>query len=111
MFSGQEMPKQMIMTASSRSVIASPNSGEDAHGGDDGQADGADHDQDAHQRRGVLDPVGVVHFRQTQGAAERAGDGYSVYVGVTRANVSVGTATEEAAADNLDRNTLEKAIR
>lgn len=43
--------------------------------------------------------------------AERAGDGYSVYVGVTRANVSVGTATEEAAADNIDRNTLEKAIR
>ena len=43
--------------------------------------------------------------------AERAGDGYSVYVGVTRANVSVGTATEEAATDNLDRNTLEKAIR
>ena len=43
--------------------------------------------------------------------AERAGDGYSVYVGVTRANVSVGTAAEEAAADNLDRNTLEKAIR
>jgi hypothetical protein len=43
--------------------------------------------------------------------AERAGDGYSVYVGVTRANVSVGTATEKAAADNLDRNTLEKAIR
>lgn len=43
--------------------------------------------------------------------AERAGDGYSVYVGTTRANVSVGTATEEAMADNLDHNTLEKSIR
>ena len=43
--------------------------------------------------------------------AERAGDGYDVYIGVNRANVSVVTATEEAAADNLDHNTLEKAIR
>ena len=43
--------------------------------------------------------------------AERAGDGYSVYVGTTRANVSVRTETEEAMADNLDHNTLEKAIR
>ena len=43
--------------------------------------------------------------------AERAGDGYSVYVGATRANVSVMTATDEAAADNFDHNTLEKAIR
>ena len=43
--------------------------------------------------------------------AERAGDGYSVYVGINRANVSVRTETEEAMADNLDHNTLEKAIR
>jgi hypothetical protein len=43
--------------------------------------------------------------------AERAGDGYDVYIGVNRANVSVGTASEEAMADNLDHNTLEKAIR
>ena len=43
--------------------------------------------------------------------AERAGDGYSVYVGTTRANVSVRTETEEAMADNLDHNTLEKSIR
>ena len=43
--------------------------------------------------------------------AERAGDGYSVYVGTNRANVSVRTETEEAMADNLDHNTLEKAIR
>lgn len=43
--------------------------------------------------------------------ANRAGDGYSVYVGTNRANVSVRTETEEAMADNLDHNTLEKAIR
>jgi hypothetical protein len=43
--------------------------------------------------------------------AERAGDGYDVYIGINRANVSVRTATEEAMADNLDHNTLEKAIR
>ena len=43
--------------------------------------------------------------------AERAGDGYDVYIGTNRANVSVVTATEEAAADNLDHNTLEKSIR
>ena len=43
--------------------------------------------------------------------AEKAGDGYDVYIGINRANVSVRTATEEAMADNLDHNTLEKAIR
>lgn len=43
--------------------------------------------------------------------ADRAGDGYDVYIGVNRANVSVRTTTDEAAADNLDHNTLEKAIR
>lgn len=42
---------------------------------------------------------------------ERAGDGYDVYIGPNRANVSVGTATEEAEQDNYDNNTLEKAIR
>lgn len=40
-----------------------------------------------------------------------AGDGYSVYVGPTRANVSVRTETDEAAQDNLDNNTLLKAMR
>ena len=39
----------------------------------------------------------------------RAGDGYDVYVGRTRANVSV--ATEAAAQDNLENNTLLKAVR
>ena len=43
--------------------------------------------------------------------AERAGAGYDVYIGINRANVSVMPATEEAMADNLDHNTLEKAIR
>ena len=43
--------------------------------------------------------------------ADRAGDGYDVYIGVNRANVSVATSTDEAYADNLDHNTLEKSIR
>lgn len=70
----------------------------------------------------VLDRTGVRELMQSQEmqdvlvefasqVAERAGDGYDVYIGTTRANVSVMTATEEAAADNLDHNTLEKAIR
>lgn len=41
----------------------------------------------------------------------RAGDGYEVYHGPSRANVSVRTATAEAAQDNLDNNTLLKAVR
>ena len=43
--------------------------------------------------------------------ATRAGEGYDVFVGKTRANVSVYTATESAMKDNLDNNTLEKAVR
>ena len=41
----------------------------------------------------------------------RAGDGYSVYVGPTRANVSVRTETDEAIQDNYDNNRLLKAVR
>lgn len=41
----------------------------------------------------------------------RAGDGYEVYHGPTRVNVSVRTVTDEAAQDNLDNNTLLKAVR
>ena len=70
----------------------------------------------------VLNRAGVRELMQSQEmqdvlvefagqVAEDAGDGYDVYIGVNRANVSVVTATEEAAADNLDHNTLEKAIR
>lgn len=70
----------------------------------------------------VLNRAGVRELMQSQEmqdvlvefagqVAENAGDGYSVYIGATRANVSVRTETEEAMADNLDHNTLEKAIR
>ena len=41
----------------------------------------------------------------------RAGDGYEVYHGPSRVNVSVRTVTDEAAQDNLDNNTLLKAVR
>lgn len=43
--------------------------------------------------------------------ANRAGEGYDVHVGSTRANVSVETATKKAREDNLENNTLEKAVR
>lgn len=43
--------------------------------------------------------------------ANRAGAGYVAYVAPTRAVVSVETGTEEAYRDNLENNTLEKAIR
>lgn len=43
--------------------------------------------------------------------AARAGEGYDVHTGPRRLNVSVRTETEEAAADNLEHNTLEKAVR
>ena len=45
------------------------------------------------------------------GIATRAGEDYEVYVGPTRANVSVRTANERGAQDNLDNNTLLKAVR
>lgn len=45
------------------------------------------------------------------GVAKNAGEGYSVYIGPTRANVSVQTDTDEAIQDNLDNNTLLKAVR
>lgn len=54
--------------------------------------------------------VDVLTEYATQVAA-RAGEGYSVYIGKTRANVSVVADTDEAYQDNLDNNTLEKAIR
>lgn len=70
----------------------------------------------------VLDTAGVRELMQSQEmigvlteyagqVAERAGEGYSVYVGVNRANVSVVADTDEARADNLEHNTLEKSIR
>lgn len=47
-----------------------------------------------------------------QGVASRAGDGYEVdsMVGKTRANASVYAATKEANRDNLENNTLLKAL-
>ena len=70
----------------------------------------------------VLNKAGVRELMQSEemqdvlleyakSIATRAGEGYDVFVGKTRANVSVYTATEEAAKDNLDNNTLEKAVR
>lgn len=41
----------------------------------------------------------------------RAGDGYSVHIGPHRANVSVRTESDDAIQDNLDNNTLLKAVR
>ena len=46
-----------------------------------------------------------------QQVSKSAGDGYSVWVGPNRANVSVSASTEEAYQDNLENNTLEKVIR
>lgn len=45
--------------------------------------------------------------------AKRAGEGYDVYVGKTRANVSVGvqSTTDSAARDTRDNHTLNKATR
>ena len=42
---------------------------------------------------------------------DRAGEGYDVYVGPHRANVSVRTRTDAAVQDNLDNNTLLKAVK
>lgn len=41
----------------------------------------------------------------------RVGDDYSVYVGRTRANVSVRTDNDDAIQDNYENNTLLKAVR
>ena len=50
---------------------------------------------------------------RAQAIAERAGNGYEtdVFVGKTRANASVFASTEDAMKDNLDNNTLLKAVR
>ena len=42
---------------------------------------------------------------------DRAGDGYDVKYGRTRVVAFVETATDEAVQDNLDNNTLLKAVR
>lgn len=45
--------------------------------------------------------------------ADRAGNGYevNVFVGKTRANASVSTKTKKAMRDNLQNNTLLKAVK
>lgn len=50
------------------------------------------------------------HAQAVQG---RCGDGYEVttHTGKNRVNASVHAATVEARRDNLDNNTLEKAVR
>lgn len=48
-----------------------------------------------------------------QGIADRAGEGYTVsdYVGTNRCNSSVIAETKENIQDNLDNNTLLKALK
>lgn len=41
----------------------------------------------------------------------RAGEGYDVYVGKTRANVSVRTRDDKAVQDNLEKNTLLRSLK
>jgi 23S rRNA A2030 N6-methylase RlmJ len=57
------------------------------------------------------DAMGVVREYADQ-IRNRAGDGYEVseYVGKTRVNASVYAATEEARKDNLENNTLLRAV-
>lgn len=59
-------------------------------------------------RSGEMGEVLKSYARQV---ATRAGEGYDVYVGPHRANVSVKAGTDKAKADNLEHNTLEKAVR
>lgn len=59
-------------------------------------------------RSGEMQSVLVSH---ANGIRNRAGDGYDVHVGPRRANVSVMTGTDAAARDNMDNNTLLKAVR
>ena len=55
----------------------------------------------------------AICLEQANAIAARAGDGYTVstYIGKTRVNASVITATSKAARDNLKNNTLLKAVR
>lgn len=52
-----------------------------------------------------------VLMEYAQHVADAAGDGYDAYVGPNRANVSVRIMTDAAYQDNLDNNTMEKALR
>lgn len=61
-------------------------------------------------RSGEMMAICQEHASQIAG---RAGAGYetSTYTGVNRVNASVRAATAEAARDNLENNTLLKAVR
>ena len=63
----------------------------------------------------ILKGEGTVNLcqRLAKGMQSRAGDGYetSTFKGRNRVNVSVGAGTKEAYKDNMDNNTLLKAMR
>ena len=52
---------------------------------------------------------GLVQYAKS--VQNRAGEGYSVFVGRNRANVSVETNNDKAVRDNLEKNTLLRSIR
>ena len=69
-----------------------------------------------------LNRAGVAHLMKSpemrsviesyaNGISDRAGEGYDIKYGRTRAVAFVQTGTEETAQDNLDNNTLLKAVR
>lgn len=51
----------------------------------------------------------LAHYAKS--VKNRAGDGYDIHVGKTRANVSVRTVNDEAVKDNLEKNTLLRSLR
>lgn len=55
------------------------------------------------------EPMVEVLTEYAEKVAKRAGDGYNVFIGKNRANVSVGPGNSQAEQDNLDNNTLLKA--
>lgn len=63
----------------------------------------------------ILKGEGTVNLcqRLAKDMQSRAGDGYetSTFKGRNRVNVSVGAGTKEAYKDNMDNNTLLKAMR
>lgn len=59
----------------------------------------------------MSDEMRNVIASRAAGICERAGDGYNIKYGRNRVVAFVETDTEEAAQDNLDNNTLLKAVR
>ena len=52
---------------------------------------------------------GLVQYAKS--VQNRAGEGYNVYVGRNRANVSVQTSNDKAVQDNLEKNTLLRSLK